>query len=47
MFERAHHQRIARVLVALDGQLLREAHCLFGGGGSAIALRFGESARWR
>ena len=42
MFERAHHQRIARVLDALDGQQLREAHCLFGGGGSAIALRFGE-----
>lgn len=41
MFERAHHQRIARVLDALDGQLLREAHCLFGGG-TAIALRFGE-----
>jgi hypothetical protein len=41
MLERAHHQRIARVLDALDGQLLREAHCLFGGG-TAIALRFGE-----
>ncbi len=41
MFERAHHQRIARVLDALDGQLLCEAHCLFGGG-TAIALRFGE-----
>lgn len=41
MFERTHHQRIARVLDALDGKLLREAHCLFGGG-TAIALRFGE-----
>lgn len=41
MFERTHHQRIARVLHALDGKLLREAHCLFGGG-TAIALRFGE-----
>ena len=41
MFERTHHQWIARVLHALDGKLLREAHCLFGGG-TAIALRFGE-----
>lgn len=41
MFERVHHQRIARVLDALDGKLLRESHCLFGGG-TAIALRFGE-----
>jgi hypothetical protein len=41
MFERAHHRRIARVLSALDGDLLREANCLFGGG-TAMALRFGE-----
>ena len=41
MFERLHHQRIARVLSALDGQLLRDANCLFGGG-TAMALRFGE-----
>lgn len=41
MFERVHHQRIARVLDALDGKLLRKSHCLFGGG-TAIALRFGE-----
>lgn len=41
MFERLHHRRIASVLSALDGQLLREANCLFGGG-TAIALRFGE-----
>lgn len=41
MFERLHHRRIACVLSALDGQLLREANCLFGGG-TAIALRFGE-----
>lgn len=41
MFERPHHRRIARVLSALDGDLLREANCLFGGG-TAIALRFGE-----
>lgn len=41
MFERAHHQRIARVLDALNGDLLRQANCLFGGG-TAIALRYGE-----
>lgn len=41
MFERPHHRRIGRVLSALDGHLLREANCLFGGG-TAMALRFGE-----
>ena len=41
MFERPHHQRIAQVLRALDGPLLRENNCLFGGG-TAIALRYGE-----
>lgn len=41
MFERPHHQRIAQVLRALNGPLLRENHCLFGGG-TAIALRYGE-----
>jgi len=41
MFERPHHRRIARVLLALDGDLLRQANCLFGGG-TAMALRFGE-----
>ena len=41
MFERPHHQRIAQVLRALDGSLLRENNCLFGGG-TAIALRYGE-----
>jgi len=41
MFERPHHQRIAYVLRALNGPLLRENHCLFAGG-TAIALRFGE-----
>jgi hypothetical protein len=41
MFKRPHHQRIARVLQALDGQLLRDHGCLFGGG-TCIALRFGE-----
>jgi hypothetical protein len=40
-FERPHHQRIAHVLASLDGALLREHACLFGGG-TAIALRYGE-----
>lgn len=41
MFERPHHRRVARVLEALAGPKLRELGCLFGGG-TAIALRFGE-----
>jgi len=41
MFERPHHQRIARVLQALDADLLRQHGCLFGGG-TCITLRFGE-----
>ena len=40
-FERPHHQRIAHVLGALDGAVLRQHGCLFGGG-SCIALRYGE-----
>jgi len=40
-FERIHHQFIAQILYALDGAMLREAHCYFGGG-TAIALRYGE-----
>lgn len=40
-FERPHHQRVARLLESLDGQLLRDRHCLFAGG-TVIALRFGE-----
>lgn len=40
-FKRVHHQLIAQILYALDGSLLCEANCLFGGG-TAIALRFGE-----
>ena len=40
-FQRPHHQRIARVLSALNGPLLRENNCLFGGG-TAIALCYGE-----
>ena len=41
MFERPHHQRVARVLQSLDGELLRQRQCFFGGG-TAIALRYGE-----
>ena len=41
MFERPHHQHIAKVLSALNGALLKEHSCLFAGG-TVIALRFGE-----
>jgi len=41
MFERPHHRRIAEVLLSLDADLLRREGCLFGGG-TAMALRFGE-----
>ena len=41
MFERPHHQRIAHVLLSLNGPLLLARHCLFGGG-TAMALRYGE-----
>ena len=41
MFKRLHHRQIARVLHTLNGPLLLENRCLFGGG-TAIALRFGE-----
>ncbi len=41
MFERPLHQRIAQILGALNGALLNEHGCLFGGG-TAIVLRFGE-----
>jgi Nucleotidyl transferase AbiEii toxin, Type IV TA system len=41
LFERPHHRRIAQVLQALDGDVLRAQGCLFGGG-TAIALKFGE-----
>ena len=41
MFERPLHQRIAQVLGLLNGALLKEHCCLFGGG-TAITLRFGE-----
>lgn len=41
MFERPHHQRIARVLQALNGPLLHARACWFGGG-TAVALMHGE-----
>ncbi len=41
MFERPHHQRIARILERLDVERLRGHACWFGGG-TAIALRYGE-----
>jgi hypothetical protein len=41
MFERPLHQRIAQVLGTLNGPLLKEHCCLFGGG-TVITLRFGE-----
>ena len=36
-----HHRRIASLLQRLDAELLRRHHCQFGGG-TAIALRYGE-----
>jgi hypothetical protein len=41
LFERGHHRRIATVLESLNASLLVQKKCLFGGG-TAIALRFGE-----
>lgn len=41
MFERPHHQRIAWLLGALNGPLLRAHRCYFGGG-TAITLRYSE-----
>lgn len=41
MFERPHHRRIASLLERLDGALLADNECWFGGG-TAMALRFGE-----
>lgn len=41
MFKRAHHQRVARILDALNAQLLTEAACYFGGG-TAIVLLLNE-----
>lgn len=41
LFDRPHHQRVAALLQSLDAGLMARHHCLFGGG-TAIALRFGE-----
>ena len=41
MFERPHHQRIAKLLLALDGPFFARSECYFGGG-TAIALLLGE-----
>src|SRR5260363_353927 len=41
MFNRPHHQRIAKLLHAFNRPLLQEARCFFGGG-TAIVLLLGE-----
>jgi len=41
LFDREHHRRVAHVLETLDAGLLKANACLFGGG-TAIALRYGE-----
>ena len=41
MFERPHHQKIAKLLRNMDGDLLTRAKCYFGGG-TAITLKLGE-----
>ncbi len=41
MYTRPHHQRIAHALSSLNAPLLKSHHCLFGGG-TVMALRFGE-----
>jgi hypothetical protein len=41
LFEREHHRRIAALLRALDADLLAANSCWFGGG-TAMALRYGE-----
>lgn len=41
MFERSRHRHVAGVLSALNAPLLAEHACYFGGG-TAIALRYGE-----
>ncbi|MBV6747218.1 nucleotidyl transferase AbiEii/AbiGii toxin family protein [Xanthomonas vasicola] len=41
MFDRPHHQRIAKVLHTLNSDLLSEAECYFGGG-TAIVLSLAE-----
>jgi hypothetical protein len=41
LFERPHHRLIATILEALDAEVLEANHCFFGGG-TAMALRYGE-----
>ena len=41
MFKRPHHQSIAKLLQAFDGELLQRANCYFGGG-TAIVLALDE-----
>ncbi len=41
MFDRPHHQRIAKFLASLDAEFLAQSGCYFGGG-TAIALSLGE-----
>ena len=41
MFERPHHRDVALVLQSLDPQVLA-ARCCWFGGGTAMALRYGE-----
>jgi hypothetical protein len=41
LFERPHHRRIAGLLRSLDAELLAAHACWFGGG-TAMALRYGE-----
>lgn len=41
MFKNLHHQRILKVLQAMDVDLLKKAECYFGGG-TAIALQLNE-----
>jgi len=41
MFDRPHHQRIAKFLACLNAEFLAQSGCYFGGG-TAIALSLGE-----
>ncbi len=41
MFERPHHQRIAKFLATLDAEFLAQSGCYFGGG-TAIVLSLNE-----
>ena len=41
MFKRDHHQKIGKVLLALNPENLKKSECYFGGG-TAIALSLDE-----